>query len=146
MADQWTFSALSLSEAILWGENRPLLCVAGLVHWHVDPCCPGWCVCLPVRSLHYGFQSSQVHAARRAFNLMEFSPSFPFLHNLFLCLFSKEICEAHTTTMCPMCEETCEPWTLSDSCVYAKVSSVLIFGFFSQTSGIHLIFLDLQQT
>lgn len=24
--------------------------------------------------------------------------------------------------MCPMCEDTCEPWTLSDSCVYAKVS------------------------
>nr|XP_020480966.1 anoctamin-3-like isoform X2 [Monopterus albus] len=35
---------------------------------------------------------------------------------------SKEICEANTTIMCPMCEETCEPWTLSDSCVYAKVT------------------------
>lgn len=35
---------------------------------------------------------------------------------------SKEICEANTTIMCPMCEENCEPWTLSDSCVYAKVT------------------------
>lgn len=41
---------------------------------------------------------------------------------LTLCLYSKEICEANTTIMCPMCEETCEPWTLSDSCVYAKVT------------------------
>lgn len=39
---------------------------------------------------------------------------------------SKEICEANTTIMCPMCEENCDPWTLSDSCVYAKVSAVLI--------------------
>lgn len=43
-------------------------------------------------------------------------------HVLIYFLFSKEICEANTTIMCPMCEDTCEPWTLSDSCVYAKVS------------------------
>lgn len=42
------------------------------------------------------------------------------------CLNSKEICEANTTIMCPMCEETCDPWTLSDSCVYAKVSAILM--------------------
>ncbi|KAK6309381.1 hypothetical protein J4Q44_G00208440 [Coregonus suidteri] len=35
---------------------------------------------------------------------------------------SKEICEANTTIMCPMCEENCNPWKLSDSCVYAKVT------------------------
>ncbi|XP_015249249.1 PREDICTED: anoctamin-3-like [Cyprinodon variegatus] len=35
---------------------------------------------------------------------------------------SKEICEANTTIMCPMCEETCKPWTLSDSCIFAKVT------------------------
>lgn len=45
-------------------------------------------------------------------------------HVLIYFLFSKEICEANTTIMCPMCEDTCEPWTLSDSCVYAKVSEV----------------------
>ncbi|XP_029613272.1 anoctamin-3 isoform X4 [Salmo trutta] len=35
---------------------------------------------------------------------------------------SKEICEANTTIMCPMCEQNCKPWKLSDSCVYAKVT------------------------
>ncbi|XP_064846393.1 anoctamin-3-like [Oncorhynchus masou masou] len=35
---------------------------------------------------------------------------------------SKEICEANTTIMCPMCEENCNTWKLSDSCVYAKVT------------------------
>lgn len=53
---------------------------------------------------------------------------FSFLASLRVFLFlpvSKEICEANTTIMCPMCEDTCEPWTLSDSCVYAKVSVAL---------------------
>lgn len=40
---------------------------------------------------------------------------------------SKEICEANTTIMCPMCEDTCKPWTLSDSCVFAKVGALLEF-------------------
>ncbi|KPP60037.1 hypothetical protein Z043_121993, partial [Scleropages formosus] len=35
---------------------------------------------------------------------------------------SKEICEANTTIMCPMCERNCSPWRLSDSCIYAKVT------------------------
>lgn len=48
-------------------------------------------------------------------------------HLLVYSLPSKEICEANTTIMCPMCEENCEPWTLSDSCVYAKVSAALVF-------------------
>lgn len=48
---------------------------------------------------------------------------FPASYHVFVFLpVSKEICEANTTIMCPMCEDTCEPWTLSDSCVYAKVS------------------------
>nr|XP_061812900.1 anoctamin-3-like [Nerophis lumbriciformis] len=49
---------------------------------------------------------------------------FVFLYGLFTMdssQVSKEICEANTT-MCPMCEETCKPWKLSDSCVYAKVT------------------------
>ncbi|KAJ4937647.1 hypothetical protein JOQ06_002279, partial [Pogonophryne albipinna] len=50
---------------------------------------------------------------------------FVFLYGLFTMdssQVSKEICEANNTIMCPMCEDTCEPWTLSDSCVYAKVT------------------------
>ncbi|KAM4734716.1 anoctamin-3 isoform 4-T4 [Anableps anableps] len=50
---------------------------------------------------------------------------FVFLYGLFTMdssQVSKEICEANTTIMCPMCEETCKPWTLSDSCVFAKVT------------------------
>uniref|UniRef100_A0A3B4YDZ5 Anoctamin n=1 Tax=Seriola lalandi dorsalis TaxID=1841481 RepID=A0A3B4YDZ5_SERLL len=50
---------------------------------------------------------------------------FVFLYGLFTMdssQVSKEICEANTTIMCAMCEDTCEPWTLSDSCVYAKVT------------------------
>uniref|UniRef100_A0A8C6WXL8 Anoctamin n=1 Tax=Neogobius melanostomus TaxID=47308 RepID=A0A8C6WXL8_9GOBI len=50
---------------------------------------------------------------------------FVFLYGLFTMdssQVSKEICEANTTIMCPMCDDNCEPWTLSDSCVYAKVT------------------------
>lgn len=50
---------------------------------------------------------------------------------------SKEICEANTTIMCPMCEDTCEPWTLSDSCVYAKVSADTAFQFSAALEGFH---------
>ncbi|XDV52538.1 hypothetical protein PO909_021258 [Leuciscus waleckii] len=49
---------------------------------------------------------------------------FVFLYGLFTMdssQVSKEICEANTTIMCPMCEGNCSSWTLSDSCVYAKV-------------------------
>ncbi|XP_054900189.1 anoctamin-3 isoform X2 [Poeciliopsis prolifica] len=35
---------------------------------------------------------------------------------------SKEICEDNETIMCPMCEENCKPWKLSDSCVFARVT------------------------
>ena len=41
--------------------------------------------------------------------------------------------------MCPMCEENCDPWTLSDSCVYAKVCALLIFITVSQHVGVSLI-------
>ncbi|KTF78275.1 hypothetical protein cypCar_00042025, partial [Cyprinus carpio] len=50
---------------------------------------------------------------------------FVFLYGLFTMdssQVSKEICEANTTVMCPMCEGNCSSWTLSDSCVYAKVT------------------------
>ncbi|XP_048113030.1 anoctamin-3 [Alosa alosa] len=50
---------------------------------------------------------------------------FVFLYGLFTMdssQVSKEICEANTTIMCPMCEENCSSWKLSDSCVYAKVT------------------------
>ncbi|XP_068578529.1 anoctamin-3 isoform X4 [Cebidichthys violaceus] len=50
---------------------------------------------------------------------------FVFLYGLFTMdssQVSKEICEANTTIMCSMCEDTCKPWNLSDSCVYAKVT------------------------
>ncbi|XP_036399069.1 anoctamin-3 [Megalops cyprinoides] len=49
---------------------------------------------------------------------------FVFLYGLFTMdssQVSKEICEANTTIMCPMCEN-CSSWILSDSCVYAKVT------------------------
>lgn len=48
---------------------------------------------------------------------------------------SKEICEANNTIMCPMCEDTCEPWTLSDSCVYAKVGADTALHFSAALEG-----------
>lgn len=97
--------------------------MVGLVHWHADPGGSGWRVCLPLRSLHNGLQPSQVSLKERLalavlvqdVQLIVLTPS----------LLSKEICEANTTIMCPMCEDTCKPWTLSDSCVYAKVGAFL---------------------
>ncbi|XP_030646255.1 anoctamin-3 [Chanos chanos] len=50
---------------------------------------------------------------------------FVFLYGLFTMdssQVSREICEANTTIMCPMCEGNCSSWTLSDSCIYAKVT------------------------
>ncbi|CAM5149518.1 unnamed protein product [Natator depressus] len=35
---------------------------------------------------------------------------------------SKEICEANTTIMCPLCDQNCPFWQLSDTCTYAKVT------------------------
>nr|XP_033784511.1 anoctamin-9 [Geotrypetes seraphini] len=35
---------------------------------------------------------------------------------------SKEICEANTTIMCPLCDQKCPYWQLSDTCTYAKVT------------------------
>ncbi|XP_077177369.1 anoctamin-9 isoform X2 [Paroedura picta] len=35
---------------------------------------------------------------------------------------SKEICAANTTIMCPLCDQKCPFWPLSDTCTYAKVT------------------------
>ncbi|XP_053142623.1 anoctamin-9 isoform X2 [Hemicordylus capensis] len=38
---------------------------------------------------------------------------------------SKEICEAKTTVMCPLCDQKCPFWALSDTCTYSKVTRLL---------------------
>ncbi|NXY21990.1 ANO9 protein, partial [Atrichornis clamosus] len=38
---------------------------------------------------------------------------------------SKEICEANTTIMCPLCDQKCPFWVLSDTCTYAKVTHMI---------------------
>ncbi|NXM24754.1 ANO9 protein, partial [Oxyruncus cristatus] len=38
---------------------------------------------------------------------------------------SREICEANTTVMCPLCDEKCPYWVLSDTCTYAKVTHMI---------------------
>ncbi|KAM7109679.1 anoctamin-9 isoform 1-T1 [Ciconia maguari] len=38
---------------------------------------------------------------------------------------SKEICEAHNTIMCPLCDQKCPFWLLSDTCTYAKVTHMI---------------------
>ncbi|KFR16662.1 Anoctamin-9, partial [Opisthocomus hoazin] len=38
---------------------------------------------------------------------------------------SKEICEANTTIMCPLCDQQCPFWLLSDTCTYAKVTHMI---------------------
>lgn len=35
---------------------------------------------------------------------------------------SQEICTANTTIMCPLCDQKCPFWPLSDTCTYAKVT------------------------
>ncbi|XP_075043982.1 anoctamin-9 isoform X2 [Mixophyes fleayi] len=35
---------------------------------------------------------------------------------------SQEICTANTTLMCPLCDQNCPYWPLSDTCTYAKVT------------------------
>ncbi|XP_039609383.1 anoctamin-9 [Polypterus senegalus] len=36
----------------------------------------------------------------------------------------KEVCEANTTIMCPLCDTHCSFWKLSDTCMYAKVTNL----------------------
>uniref|UniRef100_A0A8C3JBH8 Anoctamin n=1 Tax=Calidris pygmaea TaxID=425635 RepID=A0A8C3JBH8_9CHAR len=38
---------------------------------------------------------------------------------------SKEICEATDTIMCPLCDQKCPFWLLSDTCTYAKVTHMI---------------------
>ncbi|NXG59665.1 ANO9 protein, partial [Hemiprocne comata] len=38
---------------------------------------------------------------------------------------SKEICEANSTIMCPLCDQKCPFWMLSDTCIYAKVTHLI---------------------
>ncbi|XP_074741162.1 anoctamin-9 [Strix uralensis] len=38
---------------------------------------------------------------------------------------SKEICEANNTIMCPLCDQKCPFWLLSDTCTYAKVTHMI---------------------
>ncbi|NXO13697.1 ANO9 protein, partial [Oriolus oriolus] len=38
---------------------------------------------------------------------------------------SKEICDANTTFMCPLCDQNCSFWVLSDTCTYAKVTHMI---------------------
>ncbi|KAM9278473.1 anoctamin-9 [Morus bassanus] len=38
---------------------------------------------------------------------------------------SKEICEASNTIMCPLCDQQCPFWLLSDTCTYAKVTHMI---------------------
>lgn len=125
---------LCLCQEVLWRENRPVFCVAGLVHWHADPGGSGWRVCLPLRSLHNGLQPSQVSVNVPCLPVLEQGAQLIAPTSLL----SKEICEANTTIMCPMCEDTCKPWTLSDSCVYAKVGALLAFlGFPLSLTSLH---------
>lgn len=50
-------------------------------------------------------------------------PCPPWLPSSFLS--SKEICDANTTIMCPLCDQNCSFWVLSDTCTYAKVGNPL---------------------
>ncbi|NXR32532.1 ANO9 protein, partial [Zosterops hypoxanthus] len=38
---------------------------------------------------------------------------------------SKEICDANNTIMCPVCDQNCSFWVLSDTCTYAKVTHMI---------------------
>ncbi|NXS75721.1 ANO9 protein, partial [Pandion haliaetus] len=38
---------------------------------------------------------------------------------------SKEICEASNTIMCPLCDQKCPFWLLSDTCTYARVTHMI---------------------
>ncbi|XP_064309225.1 anoctamin-9 isoform X2 [Phalacrocorax carbo] len=38
---------------------------------------------------------------------------------------SREICEASNTIMCPLCDQHCPFWLLSDTCTYAKVTHMI---------------------
>ncbi|NWT76421.1 ANO9 protein, partial [Prunella himalayana] len=38
---------------------------------------------------------------------------------------SKEICDANNTIMCPLCDQNCSFWVLSDTCTYAKITHVI---------------------
>uniref|UniRef100_A0A4W3IFF9 Anoctamin n=1 Tax=Callorhinchus milii TaxID=7868 RepID=A0A4W3IFF9_CALMI len=52
-----------------------------------------------------------------AFGVLMFLCAFVFFNNQI----SKEICNANTTIMCPLCDQRCPLWKLSETCTHAKV-------------------------
>ncbi|NXC49997.1 ANO9 protein, partial [Penelope pileata] len=38
---------------------------------------------------------------------------------------SKDICEANDTIMCPLCDQKCPFWRLSDTCTYARITHMI---------------------
>lgn len=51
-----------LWQDVLWGEDRTVLRLAGLVHWDAGPCCAGRPPGLPLRCLHLRPVPGQVNA------------------------------------------------------------------------------------
>ncbi|XP_042197559.1 anoctamin-9 [Callorhinchus milii] len=55
-----------------------------------------------------------------AFGVLMFLCAFVFFNNQI----SKEICNANTTIMCPLCDQRCPLWKLSETCTHAKVTEL----------------------
>lgn len=128
-------SAVRLCERIFRRKNGTLFCLAGLLHIHVI---------VGIGCRHWLFHICIVHPRRRYPKVCIFLNVFFSILFGFICHFlkSQEICtESANLTMCPLCDQSCDYWSLSESCLHTKItylfdnSATVIFAIFMSFWG-----------
>lgn len=116
-------------------EDRHLFCLVGFLHIHVVPRC-----CSRPRLFHIRIQNQreQHMEVQHSHNMMLLCSDT--IHStcnaltmyfdwLWLCLFSKEVCDPQIggqIVMCPQCDQDCPYWRLNITCESSKVSSASV--------------------
>lgn len=125
-------NVFSLQQEVLWGEDRYLFCLAGLLHWDAVVCCNSWNNLFHLRIPHLRWQPVEVifiknsslfcwsfrcHCFVRYYFITNVIVLFCGKLLLFHC--SKEICSEEVggnIVMCPLCDKKCGYWKLNSTC------------------------------
>lgn len=125
---QWVlnkeFQITNLSSAFIWLTSRNILeigtnLIEKKINWYKSAsyernlCCTNTCIF----TQPFGFQKVSSHVSHAVlWTLLSQYPYSPY---------STEICEdpvISNYTMCPMCDQRCSYWHLSDSCTYSRAT------------------------
>lgn len=116
-----------LQQEVLWGEDRYLFCMAGLLHWDAVVCCNSWDDLFRLWNPHLRWQRVEVISYFLSLTcFVGFSDAIILLAitvlpvSLFLSFpNSKEICSEEVggnIVMCPLCDKKCGYWKLNTTC------------------------------